>query len=68
LDAGGKFKYAGGSAPELKETCMHLARTLAVKLLRRQEWGRRALALPRRRVALSPARKRRFAGAKGSPA
>jgi hypothetical protein len=46
---------------------MHLARTLAVKLLRRQEWGRRALALPRRRGALSPARKRRFAGAKGNP-
>ena len=47
---------------------MHLARTLAVKLLRRQDWGRRAVAPPRRRGALSPARKRRFAGAKVSPA
>jgi len=47
---------------------MHLARTLAVKLLRRQDWGRRAVALRPRRGPLSPARKRRFAGAKGSPA
>jgi hypothetical protein len=41
---------------------MHVTRMLAVKLLRRQEWGGRAVApLPRRRGALSPARRRRLA-------
>ena len=48
---------------------MHLARMLTLKLLRRQEWGRRALApLPRPRSTVSPARRRRFAGPKGSSA
>jgi hypothetical protein len=44
---------------------MHLARTLTLKLLRRQEWGRRAVALTRRRGALSPARRRRLATSPG---
>jgi len=39
---------------------MHPSRTLALKLLRRQEWGRRAEPrLPRRRSALGALRPRR---------
>jgi hypothetical protein len=42
---------------------MYLSRNITVKLLKRQEWGRRpALPPARRRSTLSPARRRRFAG------
>jgi hypothetical protein len=39
---------------------MHLSRMLTLKLLKRQEWGRRPVAqVPRRRSALSSLRQRR---------
>jgi hypothetical protein len=42
---------------------MQLSRTLTLKLLKRQEWGRRApQPATRRGRALSPARRRRFGG------
>jgi hypothetical protein len=44
-----------------KGEAMHLSRTLTLKLLKRQEWGKRPAAQPpRRRSALASVRSRRL--------
>jgi hypothetical protein len=63
---GSQSRQRGCDAPAglpPSEIFMHLSRNVTLKLLKRQEWGRRPVVpLARRRGALSPARRRRFGG------